>query len=83
MKQIYNLPEEIRLLPQWVCWCGSKVPKNPKTGGNAQSNNADSWASFEQAIEACEKFGFDGVLVGNIGRLHFQKNQAFLCADLF
>lgn len=61
LKQIYNLPEEIRLLPQWVCWCGDKVPKNPKTGGNAQINNEDSWASFEQAIKACERFGFDGV----------------------
>ena len=76
MKQIYNLPEEIRLLPQWVCWCGDKVPKNPKTGGNAQSNNADSWASFEDAIKACEIFGFDGV------GFMFRKGGGYFGVDL-
>lgn len=76
MKQIYNLPEEIRLLPQWVCWCGDKVPKNPRTGGNAQSNNADSWASFEDAIKACEIFGFDGV------GFMFRKGGGYFGVDL-
>lgn len=76
LEQLYNLPKEIRLLPQWVCWCGDKVPKNPKTGGNAKSNNADSWGSFEDAIKACEKFGFDGV------GFMFQKDDEFFGVDL-
>lgn len=76
MTQINNLPEEIRLLPQWVCWCGDKVPKNPRTGGNAQSNNADSWTTFEQAIKACEVFGFDGV------GFMFRKGGGYFGVDL-
>lgn len=75
-QQLYNLPEEIRLLPQWVCWCGNKVPKNPRTGGNAQSNNADSWASFEDALKACERFGFDGV------GFMFRKDGGYFGVDL-
>lgn len=77
MKQeLYNLPEEIRLLPQWVCWCGDKIPKNPKTGDNAKSNDADSWASFEDAIKACEQFGFDGV------GFMFRKGGGYFGVDL-
>ena len=60
--KVENIPQELKRLSQWVCWVGSdKVPKNPHTGGNAKSNDANTWASFEQAVEACEKFRFDGV----------------------
>lgn len=76
MKNLYNLPEEIRLLPQWVCWCGDKVPKNPKTGGNAQSNNEASWALLEDAIKACHIFGFDGV------GFMFRKGGGYFGVDL-
>ncbi len=73
---LYNLPEEIRLLPQWVCWRGDKVPKNPKTGCNAQSNNADSWSTFEEAVNACKVFGFDGV------GFMFRKGGGYFGVDL-
>lgn len=53
---------------QWVAWKfeqrngkQTKVPKNPRTGGNAQSKNPDTWASYQAANDAIENFGFDGV----------------------
>lgn len=56
-----NIPKELKKLKQWCCWCGDKLPKNPHTGGNAQSNNPDTWGTFEEALQACEKYHFDGV----------------------
>ena len=60
--KVENLPESLKALPQWVCWKGSdKIPKNPHTGGNAMANNPGTWGSYEEAIAACEKYGFDGL----------------------
>jgi len=56
-----NIPIELKQLKQWVCWCGDKVPKNAYTGRNAQSDNPDTWSTFEEAIEAVKKYHFDGV----------------------
>lgn len=56
-----NIPDELKKLKQWCCWCGDKLPKNPYTGGNAQSNNPDTWSDFDTAIKAVEKYHFDGV----------------------
>lgn len=60
--KIENIPKELKALKQWVCWVGAdKIPKNPITGGNAQSNNSETWGSFEQACEGCSKYNFDGI----------------------
>lgn len=60
--KIENIPEELKKLSNFVCWVGSdKVPKNPATGKNAQSNNPATWGTFKQAVKACETFGFDGI----------------------
>jgi putative DNA primase/helicase len=63
-----NIPQEIRDLPQWVCWKVEmrdgkeiKVPKNPTSGRNAFSNNPATWATFNEAFDAAKRFGFDGV----------------------
>ena len=57
-----DFPDELKAVNQFVCWVGSdKIPRNPHTGNNAQSNNPDTWGSFEQAINACVKYKFDGV----------------------
>ena len=50
------IPEELKRLRNWVCWKAepdpkahsgiSKKPINPFTGGQAQSNNPDTWADF-------------------------------------
>lgn len=60
--KVENIPEELKSLEQWVCWVGSdKIPKSPKTGKNAQSNNAKTWGTFKQAVKACDTYGFDGI----------------------
>lgn len=55
------IPEELRKTKQWVCWQGDKLPKNPKTGGNAMSNNPATWSDYDTACKAVEKYGFDGI----------------------
>ena len=60
--KIENIPAELKKVEQWVCWQGAdKIPKSPKNGKNAQSNNPKTWGTFEQAVKACETFGFDGL----------------------
>ncbi len=68
---MYNvLPEELRSLPQWVCWryelepgCEkpTKVPVNPHNGYNASPTNPKHWGTFEQAVSVmhnCNGIGF-------------------------
>ena len=53
-----NIPEELREVPQWTAWRPeitasgkiSKIPVNVRTGGNAQSNNAATFSSFDDAL---------------------------------
>lgn len=62
-------------MDQWVCWQGSpdpsrpgkirKIPINPKTGGNAQSNNPDTWSSFQDAVAVSSKFSGIGFMFAN------------------
>lgn len=60
--KIENIPAELKGLKQWVCWVGKdKIPKNAYTGKNAQSNNSQTWADFDTAVSACDKYGFDGI----------------------
>lgn len=50
------------MVNQWVCWQGeAKIPKSPLTGQNAKSNDKNTWSSFDDAVKACDKFGFDGL----------------------
>lgn len=60
--KIENIPAELQKVKQWVCWVGNdKIPKNPGTGKNAQSNNPKTWGTFAQAVKACDTFNFDGI----------------------
>lgn len=60
--KIENIPQELRTLKQWVCWQGNdKIPKNPHTGKNAKSNDAETWGGFDDAVNACSEYGFDGI----------------------
>lgn len=55
-------PAELKQAKQFVCWVGAdKIPKNPHTGNNAQSNNKSTWGTFDEAVNACEKYKFDGI----------------------
>ena len=64
----YNIPKELQDIPQWVCWKYEeidgkkrKIPKNARTGGNAGTSYPDTWGSFAEAIQACDKYSFDGI----------------------
>ena len=62
MKYDYSkIPNELKEERNWVCWTTDKLPKNPHTGQNAQSNNPDTWGTFEEALNACNKYNFDGL----------------------
>lgn len=56
-----SIPKELKELKQWVCWSSDKLPKNPYTGGNAQSNNPETWSDFQTACKAADKYHFNGI----------------------
>ncbi len=53
-------PEELRELPRWVCHRG-KVPHKAVGWGLASSTNPETWATYEQAVEACRRHRHDGI----------------------
>lgn len=70
-----NIPNELRELNQWVCWQSvpdearpgkiKKIPINALTGGKAQSNNPETWCSFEAAVAASGRFSGIGFMFAN------------------
>ena len=56
-----KIPDELKKVNQWVAWGGDKLPKNPRTGGNAQSNNPDTWGDFKTACAAVKKYKLNGI----------------------
>ena len=75
--KVENIPQELKSVNNWVCWTGhDKIPKNPHSGGNAQSNNSSTWGSFQQAVDACEKYHFDGI------GFMFDKKSKYFGVDL-
>jgi putative DNA primase/helicase len=67
-----NIPQDLKVLPQWVCAHSDKIPKNPKTGLNASVTDPFTWSTFEEAVGA----GYP-----HIGFV-FTKNDPFLGIDL-
>ena len=68
--QLVNVPTELLVLDQWVGWKSTlkpgaakptKVPKNPHSGGNAESDNPKTWGAVWDASSAAKARGFDGV----------------------
>ena len=69
------IPQELKQLKQWVCWQAvpdenrpgriKKVPINAMTGGQAQSNNPETWATFETAVAAASRFSGIGLMFAN------------------
>lgn len=55
-----NFPSELRNLAQWVVR-REKQPVNPRTGGNAQANNPDTWSDFQTALTVFQSGGYDGI----------------------
>lgn len=72
-----NIPNELKQFSNWICWKSvpqprpddpdhiGKIPINPKTGGNAQSNSPETWTDFSTAVRAAEKFSGIGFMFGN------------------
>jgi RecA-family ATPase len=65
----YEIPQEIRDIAQWVAWRAerktdgkiNKIPIDPKTGGNAKSNNPDTWGSFNVALKCYQEKKLAGI----------------------
>lgn len=62
------IPEELKELKQWCCFKlqprgdkMTKIPVDANTGGLGKSNDESTWATFEVAREAIEKYGLDGL----------------------
>ena len=72
-----NIPNELKNIQNWVCWKAypdsnshsgiKKVPINPLTGGQAMSNNPQTWSSYETAVRASEKYDGIGFMFSNSG----------------
>lgn len=63
-----KIPPELKALHQWVGWSveeregkPTKVPKNPKTGGNAQADNPATWGTYNQALKHYESHRNKGI----------------------
>ena len=61
------IPEELRRLPNWVCWRyeqrdgrDTKVPYSPH-GGKAKANDPRTWADFDHALSAAQRLGMSGI----------------------
>jgi len=64
----YLIPDELRELPQWVCWKfaswggrETKIPIIPNTGSGAKSNDPTTWRSFDEAYEFFVSDGLAGI----------------------
>lgn len=72
----HNLPPQLQREALFCCWRyeerkgkRTKVPINPRTGGNAQSTNPTTFASLAEALAALERQQLDGIGVGIFGSL--------------
>jgi len=45
-----NIPEELKLLSQWVCWKEGKIPMDPKNQNLARTNDPNTWGTYIQAL---------------------------------
>src|SRR5580692_3363431 len=75
----HNIPLELRLLPQWICWKfedigakkPTKVPYNPLTGKHADVNDKDTWITFEQAFINVDKYSGLGFIFSDLDPYFF------------
>ena len=51
---------ELKNTKQWICHL-NKVPKSPLYNGNASPTDSATWGTYEQAVEACKKYGYSGI----------------------
>lgn len=56
-----HIPNELKELPNWVNCASDKIPRDPKNGGNAKTNDKTTWGTFAQAVDAMRKYGFSHI----------------------
>lgn len=71
------IPEELKKLKNWVCWRSEpdpkshsgikKIPVNAYTGGQAMSNNPETWSDFETAVRASRNYSGIGFMFSGSG----------------
>lgn len=68
-----GLPQELKDTGRWCVWRyeqregrdkPTKVPYNPRTGGGAMSNTPSTFTGYQEAVNALERGGYDGLGVG-------------------
>jgi putative DNA primase/helicase len=67
---------DLKGLPQWVCYDQSKKPINPSTGYGADCNDPTSWGTYDQARLAWKRNGYPGL------GFEFVKEQELTGIDL-
>lgn len=64
-----KIPDKLKTQALWCVWKQGKIPCNPRTGKNAQSNIPETFSDFETACNALEK-GQNGKLYGDKPQWH-------------
>lgn len=68
--KVYNIPDELKQLKQWVAWklvdkVGSKkptkIPIDLATGKGAKSTDSSTWCLFTEALKGYRKHNCDGI----------------------
>ena len=86
MIDYYNIPQELRMLKQWVCANdGSKVPMQANRPYPASSTNPATWSSFEEAVWAVEQGHYDhiGFVFNDNGIVGIDLDDAVSTQELF
>ena len=85
-----NIPHDLKNISQWVCWEAiwneerakfEKLPKNPRTGDNAKTNDSKTWGTFEEAGKGLERFNLSGVgivLTKDLGIVGIDVDKCFI-----
>ena len=55
--------DDLKPQKRWVCYRSAedKAPLNARTGRAAKSTEPATWATYDEAMAACKRFGFAGV----------------------
>ena len=69
-EKLDNIPDELKTLPNWVCYRmeerygqpkPTKVPYSPSTGEKAKDNDAATWTDYETCVAAVERGEIEAV----------------------
>lgn len=82
-----KIPDELKNCPQWVCWKSEpdpkshsgirKIPINARTGGQAMSNNPETWSDFQTAVRASRNYSGIGFMFSGSGYFGVDLDDCF------